>query len=528
MSNLSNLLNNLLNHDNTINDFFKLYVEILSKVFNSQAVIYEKNSENKYINIAYSPNCSPNLLNISIDNNALFENNSQFILENIDFSTQIPFQNNIIIKSKKSNYLILLIKQDNFSDNEKDLVHIFALLFDLKISNTIKTTNINAKQICSLIDKNFNLYTSTLQSIIGSIVFLKSELTAMHTVDLVNNIYNQTYGLLLSLNEQKEFHKIIFNKEEINTSDVDCKTVIENYSNYLKNKITDRNLEFRQFNVPETSSLQTDAAKFNFIIEKLLGFLVKYSNSSVVLVEYHSSNNNIEKIDFKVDLFMLSQNVLATIFSPNSITITYDGKFIPLTSFSLPILSLYLELLGYDLQFSLDTNNTLCASLVLNRKHTSPIWKEFNLSTQIELANAPISTHATQETPKEPEQKKTSYKILLAEDYKHSQIIVTRLLKKNGYEDVVTAENGQEAIDAAKSQKFDLILMDMQMPVKSGFEAIQEIRTLDEYKNTPIIALTAFAMKGDKEKCIEAGATDYIPKPIDSKELLDKISTYLS
>ena len=66
------------------------------------------------------------------------------------------------------------------------------------------------------------------------------------------------------------------------------------------------------------------------------------------------------------------------------------------------------------------------------------------------------------------------------------------------------------------------------MPVKSGFEAIQEIRTLDEYKNTPIIALTAFAMKGDKEKCIEAGATDYIPKPIDSKELLDKISTYLS
>jgi CheY-like chemotaxis protein len=68
--------------------------------------------------------------------------------------------------------------------------------------------------------------------------------------------------------------------------------------------------------------------------------------------------------------------------------------------------------------------------------------------------------------------------------------------------------------------------MDMQMPIMNGFEATEKIRELPEYKNTPIIALTAFAMKGDKEKCLDAGATDYIPKPIDSQEFIEKVKQY--
>ncbi|HED08424.1 MAG TPA: response regulator [Ignavibacteria bacterium] len=119
-----------------------------------------------------------------------------------------------------------------------------------------------------------------------------------------------------------------------------------------------------------------------------------------------------------------------------------------------------------------------------------------------------------------------STKILLVEDYKHSQIIVTRLLKKNDYESIVVVENGAEAVDEVKKQKFDLILMDMQMPVMNGFEATQRIREMPEYKDTPIIALTAFAMKGDREKCLDAGATDYIPKPIDSNEFIEKVKYY--
>ncbi|MDA3862101.1 MAG: response regulator [Melioribacteraceae bacterium] len=119
-------------------------------------------------------------------------------------------------------------------------------------------------------------------------------------------------------------------------------------------------------------------------------------------------------------------------------------------------------------------------------------------------------------------------KILFAEDYKHSQIIVTRLLKKNGFENVVVVDNGEEALNNAKKDKFDLILMDMQMPIMNGFEATGHIRELSNYQDTPIIALTAFAMKGDREKCLDAGATDYIPKPIDSKEFIEKVKYYLN
>jgi CheY-like chemotaxis protein len=68
--------------------------------------------------------------------------------------------------------------------------------------------------------------------------------------------------------------------------------------------------------------------------------------------------------------------------------------------------------------------------------------------------------------------------------------------------------------------------MDMQMPIMNGFEATEQIRALEAYKDTTIIALTAFAMKGDKEKCLDAGATDYIPKPIDSKEFIEKVKYY--
>ncbi len=137
-----------------------------------------------------------------------------------------------------------------------------------------------------------------------------------------------------------------------------------------------------------------------------------------------------------------------------------------------------------------------------------------------------INRYEQPSTPEEIKEKKDTNKILLVEDYKHSQIIVTRLLKKNDFDSIVVVENGQEALDAVKEQQYDLILMDMQMPVLNGFEATRRIRELPDYKDTPIIALTAFAMKGDREKCLDAGATDYIPKPIDSTEFIQKVKYY--
>ena len=149
-----------------------------------------------------------------------------------------------------------------------------------------------------------------------------------------------------------------------------------------------------------------------------------------------------------------------------------------------------------------------------------------NIEELSDTINQMINRYDDPPPKEEVEKQKDTIKILLVEDYKHSQIIVTRLLKKNNFESIVVVENGAEAVDEVKKQKFDLVLMDMQMPVMNGFEATEKIRQLPEYKETPIIALTAFAMKGDREKCLEAGATDYIPKPIDSQEFIEKVKYY--
>ncbi|MBK7497923.1 MAG: response regulator [Ignavibacteriales bacterium] len=149
-----------------------------------------------------------------------------------------------------------------------------------------------------------------------------------------------------------------------------------------------------------------------------------------------------------------------------------------------------------------------------------------NIEDLAETVNAMINRYDEPAKPEEVKDVKDSVKILLVEDYKHSQIIVTRLLKKNNFESIVVVENGLQAYEQVQEQHYDLILMDMQMPVMNGFEATQKIRELDDYKETPIIALTAFAMKGDREKCLEAGATDYIPKPIDSQEFIEKVKYY--
>jgi CheY-like chemotaxis protein len=149
-----------------------------------------------------------------------------------------------------------------------------------------------------------------------------------------------------------------------------------------------------------------------------------------------------------------------------------------------------------------------------------------NIEDLAETVNAMINRFDEPATPETIKEEKGTVKILLVEDYKHSQIIVTRLLKKNNFESIVVVENGLQAYEQVQEQYYDLILMDMQMPVMNGFEATQKIRELPDYKETPIIALTAFAMKGDREKCLEAGATDYIPKPIDSQEFIEKVRYY--
>lgn len=120
-----------------------------------------------------------------------------------------------------------------------------------------------------------------------------------------------------------------------------------------------------------------------------------------------------------------------------------------------------------------------------------------------------------------------SKKILLVDDDARNIFALTSVLEANKM-DVTFAENGKEAIQKLEdSPDFDLVLMDIMMPEMDGYEAIKLIRQKQNFKNLPILALTAKAMKGDRQKCIEVGASDYLSKPIDVERLLSLMQVWL-
>lgn len=186
-----------------------------------------------------------------------------------------------------------------------------------------------------------------------------------------------------------------------------------------------------------------------------------------------------------------------------------------------------------------------CKELGISAYLTKPVRQSSLLAAIIEtLKKKSIKSDEIQEA--EPDKKTESLitrhtirearqkvNILLAEDNKVNQMLALKLLRKQGYR-VTLAENGKEAVDAVKKGGFDLVLMDIQMPVMGGVEATKEIRKWENQnlserigdpqpqssiQSTPIIALTANAMKGDREKYLEAGMDDYLSKPFRQKDI---------
>jgi two-component system, cell cycle response regulator DivK len=117
-------------------------------------------------------------------------------------------------------------------------------------------------------------------------------------------------------------------------------------------------------------------------------------------------------------------------------------------------------------------------------------------------------------------------KILLVEDNEMNRDMLSRRLKRRGY-DVLIAVDGAEGLEITNSQIPDLILMDMSLPIMDGWEATRNIKAHPATKSIPVIALTAHAMSGDRQKALDAGCDDYDTKPIDLSRLLAKIEAFL-
>jgi two-component system cell cycle response regulator DivK len=117
-------------------------------------------------------------------------------------------------------------------------------------------------------------------------------------------------------------------------------------------------------------------------------------------------------------------------------------------------------------------------------------------------------------------------KILYVEDNEDNVYMLTRRLERAGFE-VVVASDGEQGVAVARAERPDLILMDLSLPVVDGWEATRRLKSAEETRAIPVIALSAHAMPGDRDKAIEAGCDDYDPKPVSMQSLLAKIRALL-
>jgi len=117
-------------------------------------------------------------------------------------------------------------------------------------------------------------------------------------------------------------------------------------------------------------------------------------------------------------------------------------------------------------------------------------------------------------------------RVLVVEDNRDNMTLIVDILESMDY-DVIKAEDGEEGVAAAELERPDLILMDLSLPKLDGWDATRKIKANEAIKDIPVIALTAHAMVGDRERAMEAGCDDYVTKPLDLAVLARKLTKYL-
>jgi signal transduction histidine kinase/CheY-like chemotaxis protein/HPt (histidine-containing phosphotransfer) domain-containing protein len=334
----------------------------------------------------------------------------------------------------------------------------------------------------------------------------------------LDNITISANNLLVIINDILDFSKIEAGKMEIEKIDFDLDKIISNLTATYKMSTENKGLYFRtniDKNVPR--NVIGDPTRLNQILNNLLGNALKFTEYGgitltirVLQQDADSSELSFAVRDTGIGIPKEKQELIFSSFSQASSDTTrkYGG-----TGLGLTISKQLAKMQDGDILLTSEDGKGSTFDLRISYKHGTP-KEENDVPTE---NNNSASNFAPDHTPN----------ILLAEDNEINQLFVKTILKKDF--NLMIAPNGKVVIDLVNKENFDLILMDLHMPEMDGYTATSIIRKMDdqEKRTIPIIALTAAAIKGEKEKCIGAGMDDYISKPFETQDLINMIYKHI-
>jgi len=362
-----------------------------------------------------------------------------------------------------------------------------------------------------------------LNGIIGfTDLLLKTKLDSDQQVYMSN--INQSANLLLDIiNDILDFSKIESGKFELSFEPVNLRSlaeqVIDLFKSHALNKKIDLNLMIDP-NIPKY--VITDSVRLKQVLVNLIGNAVKFTNFGEVLLQIEivkKNKNQFVPIRFSViDTGIGIQNHnLNKIFQSFVQEDVSTSKKFGGTGLGLSISNQILEKLNSK----------------INVKSVVGEGSNFNFTINFETANSlatkeQISGYVDEKKNNKSNKLSKKFKILIVEDNKINMLLCTKMIHSIlPKSTILEAYNGKMALEILENQNVNLILMDIQMPIKNGYETTIEIRNNDKFKNLPIIALTAGIMIGEKEKCIENGMDDFISKPFKLIELQTIINKYI-
>lgn len=326
-------------------------------------------------------------------------------------------------------------------------------------------------------------------------------------------IHHSGEALLEIINDILDISKIEAGKMDLEPIAFNLKTTLSDIVSLLTPRASEKGIKIDLQYIKDTPNwVMGDAGRIRQILINLISNSIKFTDFGQVLVNVKAINSNEQNVTLRFDVIDsgigISEETQKKLFEKfmqgdSSTTRKYGG-----TGLGLAICYRLVKLMGGDIGVKSKEKKGSTFWFTLNL----PICKSEEVADQIANKTATFSnTH-----------------ILVGEDNHINQVMITQMLQMIGCT-VEIATNGQETIDMLSAKHYDLVLMDCMMPKINGYDAARLIRKMEgDKKNTPIIALTANALQGDRQKCLNAGMNDYLTKPVRKQELQAMLAKWLT